>query len=61
MIVMKDIKPRAKGKQRAKDPSPYPKGWNRKRVDAIIEHYDSQTDVRRSPKRKPLIAMKGRQ
>jgi hypothetical protein len=32
-------------KQRSKkDPSPYPKGWNRKRVQAIADYYDNQTD-----------------
>jgi hypothetical protein len=27
-----------------KDPSPYPKGWNRKRVQALIDYYDKQSD-----------------
>ncbi len=27
-----------------RDPSPYPKGWDRKRVEALIDHYDNQTD-----------------
>ena len=26
------------------DPSPYPKGWNRKRTAALIEYYENQTD-----------------
>jgi hypothetical protein len=26
------------------DPSPYPKGWNRKRVQALIDHYENQSD-----------------
>jgi hypothetical protein len=26
------------------DPSPYPKGWNRKRADALIDYYENQTD-----------------
>jgi len=26
------------------DPSPYSKGWNRKRAEALIEHYENQTD-----------------
>jgi hypothetical protein len=27
-----------------KDPNKYPKGWNRKRVEEVIAHYDNQTD-----------------
>jgi hypothetical protein len=27
-----------------KDPNRYPKGWNRKRVQAVIAHYENQTD-----------------
>lgn len=26
------------------DPSPYPKGWDRKRVEALIDHYENQSD-----------------
>jgi hypothetical protein len=26
------------------DPSPYPKGWNRKRAEALIDYYENQTD-----------------
>jgi hypothetical protein len=26
------------------DPSPYPPGWNHKRVQAVIDHYDKQSD-----------------
>ena len=35
-----------KGKKRTSkvDRSPYPPGWNRKRVQAVIDHYDNQTD-----------------
>jgi len=29
---------------RKADPSPYPKGWDRKRVQALIDHYDHQPD-----------------
>jgi hypothetical protein len=29
---------------RAKDPSPYPKGWNRQRVQKVIDYYDDQSD-----------------
>lgn len=27
-----------------KDPNQYPKGWNRRRVQAVLEHYENQTD-----------------
>lgn len=27
-----------------KDPNRYPKGWNRKQVEALIRHYESQSD-----------------
>jgi hypothetical protein len=26
-----------------RDPNRYPRGWNRKRVEAVIEHFDDQT------------------
>lgn len=26
------------------DPSPYPKGWNRKRVETLVDYYDNQSD-----------------
>lgn len=26
------------------DPSPYPPGWNRKRAQAVIDHYENQSD-----------------
>jgi hypothetical protein len=26
------------------DPSPYPKGWDRKRVEALIARYENQSD-----------------
>ena len=26
------------------DPSPYPKGWNPKRVQALIDYYEDQSD-----------------
>jgi hypothetical protein len=29
---------------RRSDPSPYPKGWDRKRVQALIDHYENQSD-----------------
>jgi hypothetical protein len=32
-------KPRAK-----KDPNKYPKGWDRERVQAVIAHYENQSD-----------------
>ncbi len=27
-----------------KDPNTYPKGWNRERVQRLIQHYDKQTE-----------------
>jgi hypothetical protein len=27
-----------------KDPNRYPKGWNRKRVQKLIDHYENQTE-----------------
>ncbi len=27
-----------------KDPNRYPKGWDAKRVQAVIDHYENQTD-----------------
>ena len=32
--------PRAKGK----DPNRYPKGWDCQRVQAVIDHYENQTE-----------------
>jgi hypothetical protein len=29
----------------SKDPNRYPKGWNRRKVEALIDHYDHQTDA----------------
>jgi len=29
---------------RHKDPNRYPKGWNGKRVRALIKHYENQSD-----------------
>jgi hypothetical protein len=29
----------------AADPSPYPKGWDRQRVEKLIEHYENQTEA----------------
>jgi response regulator of citrate/malate metabolism len=36
--------PFARTKMKRKDPNRYPKGLNRKKVEAIIEHYEKQTD-----------------
>ena len=36
-------KKRSKPKSSA-DPSPYPKGWDRKRAQALINHFENQTD-----------------
>jgi hypothetical protein len=30
--------------QAKRDPSPYPKGWDRQRVEALIDHYETQSD-----------------
>ena len=27
-----------------RDPSPYPKGWNRKRVESLLDYYENQSD-----------------
>jgi hypothetical protein len=29
---------------RKKDPNRYPKGWNRARVQAVLDHYGNQTE-----------------
>jgi hypothetical protein len=29
---------------RQRDPSPYPKGWNRKRAQNLIDYYENQSD-----------------
>jgi hypothetical protein len=29
---------------KAKDPHRYPKGWNRKRVEAVVRHYENQSE-----------------
>lgn len=41
--MKKSVPNRPKRKLRT-DQSPYPKGWNRKRVEAVIEYYENQTD-----------------
>ncbi len=40
------MKPKAKhtGRITKAEPSPYPKGWNRRRVEAVLKHYENQTD-----------------
>ena len=30
---------------KAKDPNRYPKGWNRRKVQALIDYYDNQSDA----------------
>jgi hypothetical protein len=35
---------RRKPTTRRPDPSPYPEGWDRKRVQALIDHYENQSD-----------------
>jgi hypothetical protein len=27
-----------------RDPSPFPKGWNRKRIEELIHYYENQSD-----------------
>jgi hypothetical protein len=34
-----------KTKSSPKDPNRYPKGWDRKRVEAVITHYDTQSEA----------------
>ena len=41
---MKSGKP-TKPPRPKKDPSPYPKGWDRKRADALIDYYENQSDA----------------
>ena len=41
---MKKTKSGSRTKRARRDPSPYPKGWNRKRVQAVIDYYENQTD-----------------
>ena len=31
-------------KKKTRDPNPYPKGLNRKKVEALIAYYDNQSD-----------------
>jgi hypothetical protein len=33
-----------KGSLRTKDANRYPKGWNRKKVAAVLAHYENQTE-----------------
>jgi len=40
----KNTKAKPRTRRSKRDPSPYPKGWNRKRVEALLEHYENQTD-----------------
>jgi hypothetical protein len=35
---------KAAKRARPKDPNRYPKGWNRQKVQAVLEHYENQTD-----------------
>ena len=37
-------RPKRREPARPRDPNVYPKGWNRKRVQAVIEYYDNQSD-----------------
>lgn len=31
-------------KKPVKDPNQYPKGWNRRKVEAVISYYENQSD-----------------
>ena len=42
--IKKRSKQTTSGKPSRKDPNVYPKGWNRKRVQAVIAHYENQTE-----------------
>ena len=41
------------------DPSPYPKGWNRKRVQAVIDYYENQSDEAAIAEAQAAYAKKG--
>jgi len=41
---MKKSRTRSQAKPIRPDPNRYPKGWNSKRVEAVIAHYENQTD-----------------
>lgn len=41
---MKKRTPPASTSRGRRDPSPYPKGWNRQRTQALIDYYENQTD-----------------
>ena len=38
------MKPKKKAASVPKDPNQYPKGWNRKRVQKLVDHYEKQSD-----------------
>jgi hypothetical protein len=42
--IKKRLRPAKAGKPSRKDPNVYPKGWNRQRVQAVIAHYENQTE-----------------
>ena len=41
---MKKTTQRARRPSRRADPNVYPKGWDRQRVESVIDYYDKQTD-----------------
>lgn len=41
--MKKRITPKAKRKSKV-DTSPYPKGWDRNRVQGVIDHFENQSD-----------------
>ncbi len=44
VMTPKTRPPKPNRRTRAKDPNRYPEGWNRRRVQAVLEHYEKQTD-----------------
>ena len=44
--MTKKRRPRNKvtGRARPKDPNRYPKGWDREKVQRVLEHYENQSD-----------------
>jgi hypothetical protein len=41
---MKKTAPASSTTRARRDPSPYPKGWNRRRAQALIDYYENQSD-----------------
>ena len=43
-MTRKPSRQRTTRRSKPKDPHRYPKGWNRKRVEAVLAHYENQTE-----------------